>query len=312
MRSEEVEKTAPIVSLRTPPTALCMHGSMLAVSHKSGEVCSVNMETMAKKVLSRNTSAATAICHIEGILLIGTRKGEIRVVVDKRGKQLAKRHSAQIISIHTVKTENDETEVLTASADRKVLVWKLDISEFKGAKVVNLLFLKALYGPTTPIKSTSLSAGKRLLLCTSEISETIRVFRLEKDTQLLFHLKQGFAVLGAFLDNERFVVVSDKNVLYIFNINRTEPDQALELPESGVSALSVLSAKRALVGLSDGRILDIQIEETASIKKTMCVNAIPNAFLQSGSSLYVAGGKEEKHARFFINKTVRNGVFKLE
>lgn len=301
----------PIIILRSPPTAIGLQNNALIVTHKSGEICSISITTNKRKVLVRERTAVTALSSVDGILLVGTRKGEIKSLVDKKYKKVAHRHTAQIISITAVKTEGGETEIITASTDQKIYLWKLDVNEVKGEKVVHLLFLKALYGPSTPIISTSPSPNRKLLLCTSELTPTTRVFRLEKDTQLLFHIKD-YAVRGLFIRNDRFIVISNTNILYVFHIDRTDPVEIVPLAvdtSAEVSSMALLSPDKIAVGFTSGAIILLQLTERLHIVKTLQFEGIPNDFLMCGSVLYAVLGREEKHSRFFIKKSMTNGIF---
>ncbi|KAI5143396.1 hypothetical protein NEPAR06_1389 [Nematocida parisii] len=301
-----------ISKLKSPPTAMTIQNSEITIAQKSGEIVTVSSEAKERKVLVKDKNTTTAICAVDGILLVGARTGEIKSLCDKKYKRISKRHRGQIISIHAIKTENNETEIITTSADHRVFLWKLDINESKGSKTVHLLFMKALYGPNTPIKSTSMSPDKKLLLCTAELTETVRIFKLEKDTQLLFNLKDGHALYGAFVTNEQFIVMSNRSTLHLYNINKTDPVKSLHIPtedeaSAEVSSLKLISPGTAAIGFSNGQIIIVSIAETAEILSYCQIDGIPNDFMQKESTLYVAAGKEESHSRFFVNKSFLNG-----
>ncbi|KAI5190096.1 hypothetical protein NEMIN01_0881 [Nematocida minor] len=315
VKTQIEERKKPIVSLRAPPTAMQLHNSKLTIAHKSGEIVTIDTETKERKVLAKEKVSVTAVCQTQDILLVGTRKGEVKSLINKSLKRISKRHRSLIVSIDAIETETGEVEIITASADHRVHIWKLDITENKGKKVAHLLFLKTLYGPNTPITSSSLSQDKKLFLCTAELAETVRVFRLEKDTQLLFHLQKGeYALAALFIKNNQFVVVSSTNTVYLFSTDQSEPIQSLYLEtenssECAVSSLKLLSDSTFAVGLTNGHIFILDFSQSISVKDSMSVDAIPNDIVSTGSTLYIAGGKEEKHTRFFINKTASNGLF---
>ncbi|EHY66474.1 hypothetical protein NERG_00114 [Nematocida ausubeli] len=301
-----------VTKLRSPPTAMDVQNNLMVITQKSGEIITVAPETQERKVLVKDRTTTTAICAVNNILLVGARTGEVKSLCEKRYKRISKRHRGQIISIHAIETENNETEIITASADHRVFIWKLDINESNGVKTVHLLFIKALYGPKTPIKSTSLSPDKKLFLCTSELTETVRIFRLEKDTQLLFHLSEGYALYGAFVTAEEFLVVSSTQTVHLYSINKSDPICSVCIPTeenslAEVSCLKLVSQNTAAIGLSDGKIIVLGVAKTLEILNTYKIDGVPNDFLQKESTLYVAAGKEESHSRFFVDKSFSNG-----
>lgn len=306
------QKCKNVLKLRSPPTGMDFYNGILTVTHKSGEICTFNTETDERRVLAREKTAVTAICRVEGILLLGTRKGEIKSLSDKKTKRLSKKHKGQIVSIDVARTEKGEIEIITASADSRINLWKLDILELNGKKIIHLLFIKSLYGPSTPVISSSLSPSRRLFLCTSELSEVIRIFKLEKDTQLVFKIEEQ-AVLGVFISNDRFIVVSNTNTIYLFTVDDSAPVDSLQLKENDgfPSSISTVKTRKNTfsLGLTNGKVFTGEAGDKIKIVSSILVDGIPNSIISDGDKIFVAGGKEEKHSRFFISKSSANGIF---
>lgn len=318
---EQTEQRCGILfPLRSPPTEMHFHGKKLTIAHKSGEICTLDTETKERKVIGRNSTGVTAIAYVKGILLIGTKKGEIKTLINKGLKIISKRHKGQIVSIDTIETDSAEIEVITTSEDCRINLWKLDINEFNGKKVVHLLFIKSLYGPNTPIISSSISPNRKLFACTSELSEAIRIFKLETDTQLIFRLEQTNALFCLFITDEYFAVTSsNSDTIHLFSINNKSPVQTIHLANeySGVlgspSSISPISKEIFTVGFSNGYTFIIKFSESSSIKlsvvSSIVINGVPNGTVSDGHTLYIGGGKEERLSRFHIRKSAANGVF---
>ncbi|KAI5184373.1 hypothetical protein NEHOM01_0118 [Nematocida homosporus] len=351
MDSELTNCQPPIklLALKSPPTSGALADNLLYIAEKSGELLSFNLITKKKQRHAKEKVAITAIIAIQDFVLYGTRKGHIKALIDNRICRVATRHTSSIVHFAFFETPEGEIDLITASADSRIYIWKVILTTNSESptpsttttpsRTLSLVFIKGLYGPDTPITSASLANPPTLFLCTAALSDTVRAFRLEKETQLLFKLPHSDqALLTLFLSANTFAVVSASNTLYLFNTDQVTPLHKLKAsaflptteatpvllksyhPSTNPSTTSTNST-HFILGFSTGHLFALTTTTNHKLKITGQYqhHAIPNDLLQvqetatqtptnTNSNLYLLSGKEERHQRFIINKTFTNSV----
>ncbi|KAI5171342.1 hypothetical protein NEFER03_0701 [Nematocida sp. LUAm3] len=333
------------ISISSTPTCISRCKSSIYIGTKAGDIFVLEGET--KKRILKESSSISSITSVKDLLIYGTKKGEIKAWNEKGTTKLSNRHK-QIITSFSVTNNNEDIDIYTASADKKISHWKL-ILENQKTKRPQLIFLNSLYGPNTPIISSSIN--EQFLLCTSELSSTIRLFKLDKDTQLIFNIPLEYAVIAEFLNNSFFTVISSDGTLYLFSVEEESP---LSSYSTGISSyptiLKKIKENELLLGFSCGTIIILSINHHSTghnatghhaftpITTTSCA-FIPNDVLLNAANcstncstasttncstasttncstvgmagICVIGGKEEKHNRFLINKEFSNCLMYL-
>ncbi|OAG29415.1 hypothetical protein NEDG_00548 [Nematocida displodere] len=310
-----------LTSLRSPPTSVASSTSQLFIGHKSGELLSIAPDTATKKVLTREKVSITSLAYTHEILLFGTKKGHIKAHIDGRNVRLGNRHSASIVAMVPYENENGELELITAGTDKKILVWKLVVNATATPRTVSLIFIKALYGATSPIVSADLSDDNALFACTCELSSILRVFKVDRDTQLLFTLpNEEHAVQTIFLTSEVFATISNRNTLYLFSPESTQPFQKLRAKGLVGDDQAVLTlfkrltppneeVPKAVLGFSNGTTVILEfVDHRLHLLHRIRQDSLPNTAILHNSNFYLLAGKEEKHARFIINKKAKNTI----
>lgn len=322
-----------ICKLPSPPTCFYFHGECIVTAHKSGEIVSFDTKTQEKKRVLKHTRSVTSMLFTEGVLLFGTRKGEIRAYLNGQSHRLPSRHAAQVVSIIEVSSESGEKEIVTSSTDGRICMWRLVITEKKRngetSASVSLLYVKTLYGPTTPISCTEASVSTLFLLCSAEISNTVRVFKLQKDTQLLFDLPRGeHAVRSTFLSEEVFCVASSSNNIYIYDMSQVTPVSKLRskhlVPDTGFPVVYLKSVTKEgfengadpaallVAGFASGSVFLIRYSNRnlSVIRKIDQASILVSAGIYSGSLLLLMG-REEPQARFHLKPEGANELLQL-
>lgn len=322
-----------ICNLHYPPTCFYFHGDTIVTAQKTGAIRSFNIKTREKKRIMQHVRGVTSMLFTEGVLLFGTRRGELKAYFNGRSHRLPSRHMTLIVSIIEVKSETGEKEIVTSSTDGRICMWRLVITEKKKndetSTSVSLLYLKSLYGPTTPISCTEASESTFYLLCSAEISNTVRVFKLQKDTQLLFDLPQGeHAVRSTFVSEDVFCVASSTNAIYVYDMSQDTPVFKLkpkqlvddirfpivylksvkkEVIENGTGPTALL-----VVGFANGSLYLIRYSNRTLtvIRKIDQISILVAAGIHSGS-LFLLMGREEPRARFHLLPEGFNEILQL-
>ncbi|KAI5180353.1 hypothetical protein NEOKW01_0657 [Nematocida sp. AWRm80] len=309
----KLPKSTSIVSA---PTDIVTIEKEIVYSTKLGEIIRITSDKKEKQ--TKDKQSVTAMIEIEGILFYGTRAGQIKCLNNGKVEKLSARHKQEVVSIEVINTEAGETELATAAKDSRVHIWKLSID--KRTNTVSLLFLKTLYGPSTPITSLSLSLNNQLLLCTAEISNTARIFKLLGDTQLIYTVDHEDILYSQFLSNDTFCTITNKNTIYLYTTESTKAYQRVTskstIPDTNITPVlfRFYSTYSILVlGYSSGDIFIMQYKNTKlTIVQHYHIDSIPVSGTTIDNTLVIAGGKEEKHGRFIINKEFSNALYRIE
>jgi len=310
-----------VASLRSPPTSLSTARGKAVLALKTGELLSIDLETGGKVKLVKEKITVTAVAKANDIVIYGTRKGEIKAIIDGRIARIATRHASSIVEICATEDDSD-VNVITSSADKKVMLWKLVISP---QRIVSLVFIKALYGPNTAIISSRVSGDRRFVACTSELSNTIRVFKLEKDTQLLFKVRDGEHALHAeWIGAEEFVAASDSGALYLYSTEDAAPLQIVEQAPSAKSCTPTLLKRvgdnKVVVGYSNGQIALVEMDTNGrrkiEVRELGNCRGIPNSAEpvkgdNGEEEIVLAAGQEERHKRFIIEENAKNALWRI-
>lgn len=337
------------IRLSSPPTSSSIYKDTLCTGHKSGEVLMLDLLSGKKQQIAKDRISVTSVLSLPQLVLYGNRKGHIKAVIDGRVAKVGSRHRSAIISLEYIEDKDGDIDLISTSADKRVYVWKVIIEkpdqikriEEKNSKrtqkrntnqnestkdtlvgyerTVSLIYLKTLYGPTTPIRCTSISPNRNLLLCAADMSNVVRAFKIEKDTQLLFEInKKEYVLECVFLSDDLFLLCTSANALYLFSTNLPDYLSRIQIKSNnsvsaGVpSLLKKIDTTNALLGFTSGAIFTVKVNENKiSIDKEYSLSSIPNSLEVHKGKVYVLAGKEERHSRFYINKNFRNGIFIL-
>ncbi|KAI5188649.1 hypothetical protein NECID01_0262 [Nematocida sp. AWRm77] len=309
------------VSLRGIPTSCTLHNGEVVVSHKSGEVVSFSSTPQKKTKLAKKSHAVTAVASVGGAILYGTKKGALEGIVNGQTVKLSNRHSSPVIGILSSENEQD-IDVYTVTSSLSVSTWKL-ITDKENSTAM-LMFVSSLHGPNSCITSGVLSPNGLFLACTAELSDTVHIFKLSKNTQLLFKIRPGeHALCVEWMSDTSFAVVSNTNTVYLFGMDSLAPLQKTKVKVPLGSACTALakftvdSVPFLALGCSTGDVLVFKYNEHAEQedpskegkkplslhKKVSTGCSVVNGFVvvPETQSLFVILGKEEKNSRFIIS-----------
>jgi hypothetical protein len=329
------------VRLRGVPTVIAeaSNGTVLYVACKNGEIVEVDRISGKKKRIKKPSRAISAMVAVGNSVIFGESGGALYVISNGEVEQLRSKHTGQISSISIIRSK-DETHMAVASKDKRVSLWKVE----EAGKKITAFFLQTLYGPTSPIVEIDQFCNPNRILCVAELSNTVRVFKIDRNTQLLYKLEEGlFATCAAFISEDFFAVSTSANQLCIFGLHKNTPlmivPSEVEAMEAGciydgegflgggkaekaapgpkplecaVSRIRSSGENRLLVAYKTGQVLLLKyVPEEGRLfvcRRIEMGNLIINDVLLTENELIACSGKEERGGRFYVNKGSRNAL----
>lgn len=205
--------------------------------------------------------------------------------------------------------EPDSTQLYTASMDKSIKLWDL-----RTRRCTNTLFghVSGVTGLDIYNKGRPLTAG---------VDKSVRLWKVDKDTHLMFS-KHTYAVDAVtVMDHDRFVSGSQNGCLHLWSNASKKPIATAALPEKSgwVTALGGIRRGNVFFSASvDGMLRPWRFTRAGEasdkslklvpamepIKAPGCVNAIA----VGRRLLACAVGKETKFGRWFYDKSWKNGV----
>lgn len=301
-------------TLRAVPTSCALSHSALVVSLKSGEVVALALPALEKTKLAKENCAVTAVAVVNDAVLYGTKKGAVKAIINGHTLKLSDRHSSPVIKILGVANEHD-TDLYTIAASSSVMVWKLIVDQENAAGT--LMYVNSLHGPNSAITSGALSPSGEFLSCTAALSNTIHLFKLGKNTQLLFKIRPSeHALHTEWLSDSRWVVVASTNTVYLFSTDDLAPVQKLKTrvpPSTTITATAQCThhgTAYLMLGCSNGDLVVLKYaKQTLSLHtKTQVAPSLINGICITPTTVVAALGKEERHSRFIIKPEGANEV----
>jgi len=205
-----------------------------------------------------------------------------------------------------VASDSDGSHFYSASLDKSLKVW-----DFASRKAINTLF-----GHVTGITAMDLYNKGRPV--TGGADKTARLWKLDKDTHLMFSKHTCPVDAVAILDSDRFVSGSQDGNLLLWSHGSKKP-VAIGSTGNGqwISALGTIRRGNvAFSGSVDGKLHAwsftrnndedrlLKCTSVASLQAPGCVNAIA----VGRRFLACALGQEHKHGRWFYDCKQRNGI----
>lgn len=304
-------RVAKEIKLRNVPTSLSLDRESLYVSHKNGEVVRIDMEDGARERMHKEKRPIGALAVIGDSTVFGDKKGAVKILRSRAVTNMHSRHSKDIRDIY-VRGSNPH-QVLVSSRDKRISVWEVSLAPDAGGAVCTCV--ETLYGPKTAISSIDAIEGSSDLLCTSELSNTARLFKVGQGKQLLFRAdEEDHLNNGAFLTPSLFVASSTSNCLYVFDTSRSSHllKTRLLAPESGemISRIRRMTESTFVVGCKNGAVLVVEYKKDCIrvIDRVELGDVIVNDVVVFEDGIIVCTGKEERESRVVVRKSSRNAV----
>lgn len=194
----------------------------------------------------------------------------------------------------------------SCSLDRTVKIWSMQ----------EMTYVDTLFGHQSEALSISLLSAAKERCVTAGRDQSVRVWKVSEEKQLLFKSGMGNIDSVVALSDDMFVTGADSGVLCVYNSNKKKAVSTIQTHTTGplpwVTAVgAIFRSDLCASGGSDGFIRLWKVEksgaevtEVASIPLEGCVNGISFA----GNKLVVAVGQEHRLGRWDRIPKVRNGI----
>eukprot|EP00747_Dinoflagellata_sp_TGD_P218419 gnl/TRDRNA2_/TRDRNA2_90678_c0_seq1.p1 gnl/TRDRNA2_/TRDRNA2_90678_c0~~gnl/TRDRNA2_/TRDRNA2_90678_c0_seq1.p1 ORF type:complete len:444 (-),score=68.58 gnl/TRDRNA2_/TRDRNA2_90678_c0_seq1:78-1409(-) len=309
------------------PTCVCLSGDERTI-YSGGKDCAVlrwDVETGRRPDVlagARNRfecgghfEKVLGICLVESLSLL-ISVGADRMVrlwdprVPARGTCVAKLHGHNA-AVTAVVAEPDGSQVYTGSLDKSVRIWDMRARRSTETLLGHVAGVSAM---DIYQKGRPLSGGA---------DKTVRFWKVEKDTHLMFSKHTYSVDAVAAMDSDRLVSGSQDGSLLVWSPASKKPLASATLGAGRwVSSLCALQGANVVFsGSNDGVLRSWQVARSASAsedeKSTLRLSEIApsvtapgciNAMAAGKNVLACAVGKEHRLGRWFYNRAQKNGV----
>jgi len=211
-------------------------------------------------------------------------------------------------AISAIAAEPDGSQVYTASADKSIKVWDLAANRT----------VDTLLGHVGPLCTMDLYQKGRPL--TGGMDKTVRLWKVDKDTHLMFNKHQYSVDAVSVIDHERFASGSQDGSLLIWSSTSKKPVASASMG-NGVWVTALACIRRSSIvfsGTVNGKLQPWCIQRGASegnkgLKLEKCADTIQlpgsiNAMVVGRSVIACAVAYEHRLGRWFRGTDYKNGI----
>jgi len=270
-----------------------------------------------------------------------------RIKTIQGGRKEIEKYTGHKKSILAVAVNTAGTLVASADESGKIIVWNQDLDFFhqftdhkkavtglvfrrqtsqlysssvdKTVKVFDLeskSYIETLFGHQDAVQAIDANLKERCITAGGR-DNTIRVFKIPEETQLLYRGHHGSIDAIGLLNDEYFVSGGDDGAINFWSAKRKKPIAVIRNAHGGgwITALGTcLNSDCFASGSSDGflRFWRVtpdrsRIEQFHAMKMEGIINSIK--WSSDQRSVVIAIGQENRTGRWIVNKRTRNGIY---
>lgn len=200
------------------------------------------------------------------------------------------------------------SQLFSCSNDKTVKVWDID----------SRTYIETLFGHQDAVQAIDTNTRERCITAGGR-DNTIRIFKVPEETQLVYRGHHGSIDCVALLSDEHFVSGGDDGAINYWSTKRKKPICVVRNAHAGtwITALGALINSDVFVsGAADGhlriwRLINdkARIEQFHNIKVEGIINSL--RISTDHKTIVAAVGQENRLGRWMVNKKTRNGILVL-